>query len=414
MNKERKIVMKNLFKRAAAVSLAAAMTLGFAGCNSNGGESGSNGANNGGSSGEGGTLVIGGIGPITGGAAQYGVAVQNGTQLAVDEINAAGGVNGIKLKLEFQDDEHDAERSVNAYNDLKDKGMKLLIGTVTSAPCEAVSKEAAKDNMFLLTPSGSSINCITAGDNCFRMCFTDPMQGSIAANYIADNMDAKKIGIIYDSSDSYSTGIVNGFEETAKTRGLEVVEKQAFTADAKTDFNVQIQKIKDSGAQMLFLPFYYTEAALVLQQAEGVLDIPIFGGDGLDGIIEPLEKAGKIDIAEGVYVMSPYASSSPEEKSAAFTKAYTEKYPDAPLNQFAADAYDCVYAVKAAMEKAEVKDVSISASELCDKIKAAMTSIELDGVTGKTKWAADGEPEKAPKVLKIVVKDGKGEYEVLS
>lgn len=402
--------MKNLFKRAAAVSLAAAMTLGFAGCNSNGGESGSNGAN----SGEGGTLVIGGIGPITGGAAQYGVAVQNGTQLAVDEINAAGGVNGITLKLEFQDDEHDAERSVNAYNDLKDKGMKLLIGTVTSAPCEAVSKNAAGDNMFLLTPSGSSIDCITAGDNCFRMCFTDPMQGSIAANYIADNMEAKKIGIIYDSSDSYSTGIVNGFEETAKSRGLEVVEKQAFTADAKTDFNVQIQKIKDSGAEMLFLPFYYTEAALVLQQAEGVLDIPVFGGDGLDGIIDPLEKAGKIDIAEGVYVMSPYASSSPEEKSAAFTKAYTEKYPDAPLNQFAADAYDCVYAVKAAMEKAEVKDASISASDLCNKLKTAMTSIELDGVTGKTKWAADGEPEKAPKVLKIVVKDGKGEYEVLS
>ena len=381
--------MKNVFKRVAAVSLAAAMTFGFAGCNTNG-ESGSsnNGAGNGGSAGNGGTLVIGGIGPIT------------------------GGVNGITLKLEFQDDEHDAEKSVNAYNSLKDKDMKLLIGTVTSAPCEAVSKEAAKDNMFLLTPSGSSVDCITAGDNCFRMCFTDPMQGSIAANYIADNMSAKKIGIIYDSSDSYSTGIVSGFEEVAKTKGLEVVEKQAFTADAKTDFSVQIQKIADSGAEMLFLPFYYTEAALVLQQAQGKLDIPVFGGDGLDGIIDVL--GDKVDIADGVYVMSPYAASSPEAKSAAFTKAYQEKFPNDPLNQFAADAYDCVYAVKQAMEKADVKDASISASELCNKLKAAMTQIELDGVTGKTKWAADGEPEKAPKVLKIVIKDGKGEYEVLS
>ncbi len=408
--KERKFVMKNLFKRVAAVSLAAAMTLGFAGCNTNGEESSN--AGDSGSAGTGGTLVIGSIGPITGGAAQYGVAVKNGAQLAVDEINAAGGVNGITLKLEFGDDEHDAEKSINAYNDLKDKGMKLLIGTVTSAPCEAVSKEAAKDNMFLLTPSGSSVDCITAGDNCFRMCFTDPMQGSIAANYIADNMSAKKIGIIYDSSDSYSTGIVTGFEEVAKTKGLEIVEKQAFTADAKTDFSVQIQKIADSGAEMLFLPFYYTEAALVLQQAQGKLDIPVFGGDGLDGIIDVL--GDKVDIADGVYVMSPYAASSPEAKSAAFTKAYQEEFTNDPLNQFAADAYDCVYAVKQAMEQADVKDASISSTELCDKLKAAMTQIELDGVTGKTKWTADGEPEKAPKVLKIVVKDGKGEYEVLS
>ncbi len=409
--------MKNLFKRIAAVSLAAAMTLGFAGCNGNGdsdssGNSSGGAGNSGDVGGTSGTLVIGGIGPVTGGAAQYGVAVKNGAQLAVDEINAAGGVNGITLKLEFSDDEHDAEKSVNAYNSLKDKDMKLLIGTVTSAPCEAVSKEAAKDNMFLLTPSGSSVNCITAGDNCFRMCFTDPMQGGIAANYIADNMSAKKIGIIYDSSDSYSTGIVTGFEEVAKEKGLEVVEKQAFTADSKTDFSVQIQKIADSGAEMLFLPFYYTEAALVLQQAQGVLDIPVFGGDGLDGIIDVL--GDKVDIANGVFVMSPYAASSPEAKSAAFTKAYQEKFPNDPLNQFAADAYDCVYAVKLAMEKGEIKDASISASELCDKLKAAMTQIELDGVTGLTKWAADGEPEKAPKVLKIVVKDGKGEYEVLS
>ncbi|MDE7362151.1 MAG: ABC transporter substrate-binding protein [Oscillospiraceae bacterium] len=397
--------MKNLFKRAAAVTLAAAMTVGFAGCNGNN-DSGA-GSNNG----NGGTLVIGGIGPVTGGAAQYGIAVKNGAQLAVDEINAAGGVNGITLKLEFQDDEHDAEKSVNAYNDLKDKDMKLLVGTVTSAPCEAVSKKAAEDNIFLLTPSGSSLECITAGDNCFRMCFTDPMQGSIAADYIADHLNVNKIGIIYDSSDSYSTGIVSGFEAEARNKGLEIVDKEAFTADAKTDFSVQIQKIADSGAEMLFLPFYYTEAALVIQQAVGKLDIPVFGGDGLDGLIDVL--GDNVALAEGVYVMSPYAASSPEAKSAAFTKAYQEKFPNDPLNQFAADAYDCVYAIKQAMEQAGVNDASISASDLCNKVKTAMTQIEFAGVTGNTKWATDGEPEKAPKVLKIVVKDGKGEYEVL-
>ncbi len=417
--------MKNSLKRFAAASLAAVMALGLAGCNdsttssdnssnqSNSGSGNSGSADSGNSDigTTGGKLVIGGIGPITGGAAQYGINVQDGIQLAVDEINAAGGVNGMTLELNFQDDENDPEKSVNAYNTLKDKGMKMLVGTVTSKPCEAVSAEAANDNMFLITPSGSSVECITAGDNCFRMCFTDPKQGQIAAEYIANNMEAKKIGIIYDSSDPYSSGIVDGFEAVAANNGLEVVEKQPFTSDNKTDFNVQIQKIADSGAELLFLPFYYTEAALVIQQAQGKLNIPIFGGDGLDGLIGLL--GDNVAVADGVYVMSPYASTSPDEKSAKFTAAFQAKFPGVEVNQFAADGYDCVYAIKAALEKANVTDANISASELCDKLKAAMLEIELDGITGKTKWTADGESEKAPQVLQIVVENGKGSYKVL-
>ena len=393
--------MNKLFKRIAATSLAANMALGLAGCNNseNEGEGGS------------GKLVIGGIGPITGGAAQYGIAVKNGVQLAVDEINAAGGVNGMMLELNFQDDENDPEKSVNAYNKLKDNGMKLLVGTVTSKPCEAVSVDAAKDNIFLITPSGSSVECITAGDNCFRMCFTDPMQGQIAAEYIGANMSAKKIGIIYDSSDPYSSGIVDGFKKAASNNGLTIVEEQAFTDKTNKDFNVQIQKIAESGAELLFLPFYYSEVALVLQQAEGKLNIPVFGGDGLDGLIGAL--GDKITVADGVYVMSPYASTSPDEKSVKFTTAYQAKFPNDEVNQFAADGYDCVYAIKAAIEKAGINDASMSAADICAKIKAAMLEIELDGVTGKTKWTSDGESAKAPKVMKIVVKDGKGSYEVL-
>lgn len=405
-------IMKHSFKRFAAASLAAVMALGLAGCNDNNSDSGAgnsgNQGNNGGTSG--GTIVIGGIGPITGDAAQYGINVQDGIQLAVDEINAAGGVNGIKFELNFQDDQNDPEKSVNAYNTLKDKGMKLLVGTVTSKPCEAVSVDAANDNMFLITPSGSSVECITAGDNCFRMCFTDPKQGQIAAEYIGKNMSAKKIGIIYDSGDPYSSGIVEGFEAAAANNGLEVVEKQAFS-DNKTDFNVQIQKIADSGADLLFLPFYYTEAALVIQQAQGKLNIPIFGGDGLDGLIGALKE--NVSVAENVYVMSPYASTSPEEKSVKFTTAFQTKYPNVEVNQFAADGYDCVYAIKAAMEKAGINDANISASELCDRLKKAMLEIELEGITGNTKWTANGESEKAPKVLQIVVENGKGSYKVL-
>lgn len=358
------------------------------------------------------TIVIGGIGPITGGAAVYGIAVKNGAQLAVNEINEAGGVNGIKLVLDFQDDEHDAEKAVNAYNTLKDKNMKALVGTVTSAPCIAVGAETAKDNIFQITPSGSAIDCITAGDNAFRVCFTDPGQGVTAADFIADNKLAKKVGVIYDSSDVYSSGILEGFVAEAKAKGIEIVATEAFTADSKTDFSVQIQKVIDSGAELLFLPIYYQEAALILQQGKSLgLNMPVFGGDGLDGLIEQL--GADVAIADGVMVMTPFAASNPEEKSAKFTAAYKELTGGETPNQFAADAYDAVYAIKAAMEKAGVTDANISASDLCDKLKVAMTEITLDGVTGSTTWTADGEPTKAPKVMKIVVNGTEGTYAAL-
>lgn len=402
--------MKNVWKKVAALTMAAAMTVPFAGCsgNSTSSTAGDSSAADGNTA-AGGTLVLGSIGPITGAAAVYGNAVKNGAQLAVNEINANGGVNGMQLELNFQDDEHDPEKSVNAYNTLKDAGMKALVGTVTSAPCVAVSAEAAKDNMFLLTPSGSSLDAISAGDNCFRVCFTDPGQGKIAADYIADNALATKVGIIYDSSDVYSTGILDGFKAEAAEKGIEISAEEAFTADAKTDFSVQIQKVMDSGADLLFLPIYYQEASLILQQAKSAgMSMTVFGGDGLDGLIDQL--GDKVDIAQDVLVMTPFAASSPDEKSAKFTAAYEELTGGEVPIQFAADAYDAVYAIKLAIEKAGVTDASISASDLCDKIKVAMTEITLDGVTGSTTWTADGEPTKAPQVMKIVVNDGVGSY----
>lgn len=411
MNMERKkLKMKNVWKKVAALTMAAAMTVPFAGCsgNSTSSTAGDSSAADGNTA-AGGTLVLGSIGPITGAAAVYGNAVKNGAQLAVNEINANGGVNGMQLELNFQDDEHDPEKSVNAYNTLKDAGMKALVGTVTSAPCVAVSAEAAKDNMFLLTPSGSSLDAISAGDNCFRVCFTDPGQGKIAADYIADNALATKVGIIYDSSDVYSTGILDGFKAEAAEKGIEISAEEAFTADAKTDFSVQIQKVMDSGADLLFLPIYYQEASLILQQAKSAgMSMTVFGGDGLDGLIDQL--GDKVDIAQDVLVMTPFAASSPDEKSAKFTAAYEELTGGEVPIQFAADAYDAVYAIKLAIEKAGVTDASISASDLCDKIKVAMTEITLDGVTGSTTWTADGEPTKAPQVMKIVVNDGVGSY----
>lgn len=379
-----------MIKKILAVTLAAIFCLAvFASC----GESGTS---------ESGTLVLGGIGPLTGGAASYGTGVMKGAQLAVNEINAAGGINGIQLKLEFQDDEHDAEKAVLAYNSLMDKGMQILIGTVTSSPCVAVVAEADKDNIFMITPSASAVESIAA-PNAFRVCFSDPDQGIGAAQYIKENDVAQKVAVIYDSSDVYSSGIYEKFAAKAKEIGLETVTAQAFTSDSATDFSVQIQKIKESGADLLFLPIYYEEAALILEQASTAgLDIQYFGCDGLDGLISQL--GDKASLAEGVMLLTPFAADAADEKTVKFTNAYKAANNGEIPNQFAADAYDAVYTVAAALEKANITDVSMSVSDLCDAIVAVMTQIEVDGVTGKMTWNAEGEPTKDPKAM--VIKDG--------
>ncbi len=344
------------------------------------------------------TFRIGGIGPTTGGAAIYGTAVMNAAQLAVDEINAAGGVNGYELELNFQDDEHDAEKSVNAYNTVRDWGAKIILGSVTSAPCIAVAEKTQADNVFQITPSGTAVDCVKY-DNAFRVCFSDPTQGIIAAQYIKANALGAKVAVIYDSSDTYSTGIYESFAAEANTQGLEIVAAEAFTADTKTDFSVQLQKAKDAGADLLFLPIYYSEAALILAQASQIEYAPvIFGVDGMDGIlgVENFDAA----LAENVIFLSPFTSTV-NEKAEVFSAAYEEKYGEIP-NQFAADAYDAVYIIKQALEQAEATP-SMSESELCEALKAAMVTIEFSGTTGNSiTWGADGEPTKEPIVIKIV------------
>ncbi len=348
------------------------------------------------------TLKIGGIGPTTGGAAIYGTAVMNAAQLAVEEINANGGINGMTVEFLWQDDEHNAEKAVNAYNTLMDKGMQVLVGTVTSAPCIAVVAEAEEDNIFMLTPSGSAVAAIDA-PNAFRVCFSDPGQGIGAADYIKNNNVGSKVAVIYNVSDPYSNGIYEKFAAQANAIGLEIVAAEAFTNDSATDFSVQIQKVKDSGADLLFLPIYYEAAALILDQANNAgLNVKYFGCDGLDGVIGQL--GDKANLAEGVMLLTPFAADATDDKTVAFTAAYKAAYNGEIPNQFAADAYDAVYIVKAAIEAAGITDASISASDLCDAIVAQMTKIEYDGVTGLMTWSADGEPTKEPKAM--VIKNG--------
>ena len=384
-------------KKFISVMLVAAMAVtALTGCGSNSSSSSKKDADK---------YYIGGIGPTTGATAIYGTAVKNGAQIAVDEINAAGGINGKQIEYRFEDDQNDAEKAVNAYNTLKDWGMQMLVGTTTTAPCIAVAGKTASDNVFQITPSASSPDVLSSGNgNVFQVCFTDPNQGVASAQYIAENKLATKIGIIYDSSDVYSSGIEEKFEAEAKTQELNIVSKAAFTADSKTDFGTQLQKAKDAGADLLFLPIYYQEASIILKQADTMGYKPkFFGVDGMDGILTVENFDTKL--AEDVMLLTPFAADAKDKTVQNFVKTYKEKYEDTP-NQFAADSYDAVYALKAAIEESKAT-TDMSASDMCDALKGAMTKIKMQGLTGGKDgltWNESGEVTKSPKA--VIIKNG--------
>ncbi len=347
-----------------------------------------------------GTFKIGAIGPLTGAAANYGLGVVNGAQIAVDEINAAGGIAGYQIEYRGEDDELDSEKSVNAYNTLKDWGMQILVGSTTSGCSIAVSEKTKADNMFQLTPSGSAQDC-TKYDNVFRVCFSDPNQGAASARYIGEHGLASKVGIIYDSSDVYSSGIEMTFEEGAADQDFEIVVKEAFTADSNVDFSSQLQKCKDAGVDLIFLPIYYTQAGTILTQAAMMgVEAVFFGCDGLDGMLD-MDNFQK-ELAEGVMLLTPFVADAEDELTQNFVAKYEESYGVTP-NQFAADAYDAIYTIKAALEDAGATP-DMSVSDLCDALKASMLNVEINGLTGTITWTADGEPTKDPKAM--VIKDG--------
>ena len=348
-------------------------------------------------------FYIGGIGPTTGGAAIYGTAVKNAAKIAVDEINEDGGIDGHKIEYKFEDDQSDAEKSVNAYNTLKDWGMQVLLGTVTSTPCVAVADKTAQDNMFQVTPSASTTDVLANG-NVFQICFTDPNQGTASAQYIAENKLASKVAVIYNSSDVYSSGISDKFIEEAKNEKLDVVATEAFTEDSKTDFSTQLKKAQDSGAELVFLPIYYTEASIILKQADTMGFAPkFFGCDGLDGILSV--ENFDTSLAEGVMLLTPFAADADDEATQNFVKKYKDEFGEVP-NQFAADAYDGIYSIKAALEKAEATP-DMSVSDLCDTLKEAMSGVTIQGLTGGDEglnWEPTGEVNKQPKA--VIIKDG--------
>ena len=347
-----------------------------------------------------GTVKIGMSGPLTGGASAYGLAVKAGMEVAVEEINAKGG---LQIEFNAQDDEADGEKAVSAYNVLKDWGMQVMAGQVTTGSALAVAPESTADNMFNLTPSASAESLALTGDNIFQMCFTDPNQGASAAELVSTKFAGSKVGIIYDSSDDYSSGLYKGFSEKAAELGVEVVATTSFTADNKADLSTQVTQCKDAGADLVFLPIYYTEASQILSYANKIGYAPkFFGCDGMDGIltVEGFDTA----LAEGLALMTPFDANASDEATQSFVTKFKEKMDGLVPNQFAADGYDVIYAIYNGLTNAGATG-SESAEELCTMLKEQFATMTVDGLTGTgMHWDANGMISKAPAA--VVIENG--------
>ena len=381
-------------KKVFAIKLAAIMVMAmFAGCGSSA------------ETAQAGTIKIGMTGPLTGDAAVYGTAVEAGIEIAVEEINAkAEAEGGLKIEFKSEDDEADGEKAVSGYNVLKDWGMQVFIGTVTSAACNAVAPEAVNDQIFLLTPSASDPEVAYAGSNTFQMCFTDPNQGAAAAEIIAANWADAAIGLIYDSSDNYSSGLYEGFMAKAGELGLNVVCETSFTKDTKSDLTTQVTQCKDTGADLMFLPIYYTEASQILTYANKIGYEPTFVGcDGMDGLLDV--DGFDAALAEGLVLITPFDANASDDATVSFVNKFVEKTGGVP-NQFAADAYDCVYAVYNACVAAGITG-SEDAATICAALVEWFTTTNegFNGLTGSgMTWDESGMISKTP--ITVVIENG--------
>ena len=378
-------------KKFLCMMMAVLMVLAMAAC---GGEPANNGGND---TPDATTVKIGGIGPLTGAYANYGLSEKNGAELAVKEINEAGGIAGKQIELSYQDSQGDSESAVNAYGKLMDWGMNVSLGGVLSGETASIVAAARDDDVLLLTPSGSADKCIDGNSLAFRVCFYDSFQGAAAAQYIKDNNIVDTVGVLYESDIDYSVGLYNAFVEKCGELGITIAETQTFTSTTSTDFSTQVNALVASGVKLVFIPIYAEEASTFLTQARGKFanDVYFFGADGLDGILGKVEQ--DTTIANNVLMLTPFSADNPAENVQSFVKKYQEAYGATP-DQFAADAYDAIYVIKAAVEKAG----STSGAALA----SALSSLTIEGVTGTMTWTADGNTNKPASA--ILYYDGVG------
>ena len=378
-------------KKFLCMMMAVLMVLAMAAC---GGEPANNGGND---TPDATTVKIGGIGPLTGAYANYGLSEKNGAELAVKEINEAGGIAGKQIELSYQDSQGESESAVNAYGKLMDWGMEVSLGCVLSGENASVVAAARDDDILLITPSGSADKCFDGNDKAFCVCFYNSYQGAAAAQYIKDNNMVDTVGILYQSDNDYSVGLYNAFVAKCGELGITIAETQTFTSSTNTDFSTQVSALVSSGVKLVFIPLYAEEASTFLTQAHGKFadDVYFFGADGLDGILGKVEQ--DTSLANNVLMLTPFAADNPAENVQSFVKKYQEAYGATP-DQFAADAYDAIYAIKAAVEKAG----STSGAALA----SALTSLTVEGVTGTMTWGSDGNTNKPASA--ILYYDGVG------
>jgi branched-chain amino acid transport system substrate-binding protein len=387
---------EEVMKKFLAVVMALAMVFSFAACG-NGGNKGGHADNE---------LYVGGIGALTGDYANYGLSVKYGAEVAVEEINAAGGINGMKIVFDMQDSQADPESAKSAYGKLMDWGMDISIGTVMSGEMASVAAESANDDMFMISPSASNDTCLDASSNAFRICFYDSYQGIAAADYVKENLAGKKVAVFYQSDLDYSIGLYESFDAQAKKDGIDIVAVQSFTSDEK-DYTTQINALADSGAEVVFIPIYAAEASMFLSQAKNGTDnavfadgVYFFGCDGLDGILGKV--AGNEATANNVLMLTPFAESSTDPAVQKFVAAYQAKTGAVP-DQFAADGYDAVYVIKAVLES---MGVSKSSEVSGAKVAEAITKLSYTGVTGEMTWEANGNTNKL--AMAIIYNNGTG------
>jgi branched-chain amino acid transport system substrate-binding protein len=351
-------------------------------------------------------IVIGMTGPLTGGAAMYGIAVQNSAQMAVDEINAAGGLNGIMFELVAMDDKHDATLVAGHYASLYEGGMQVSLGTVTTAPGLEFKNLSKEDNVFFLTPSASG-DAIPEFDNGYQMCFADGNQGKVAAKFVNENYKGQTIGAFYKADEAYSKGIYDQFMDNLDASVT--VISTSFTEQTSTDFSSQIDALKDCG--FIFMPTYYGPASIFMTQAKDILaaNAIYYGCDGFDGI-DNIDGFDISELPQAVTMLSHFNSKAEEGYAKTYIDKYQAKYPDAPLNQFGASAYDCVYAIfnamKAAVESGKEITVNISASDLCDILKEQFQGgfTYKNGATGASiSWDKNGYVDKG--AVQYVIKE---------
>ena len=342
-------------------------------------------------------IKIGAMGPLTGDLAIYGTAVDNGIKLAVEEINAAGGILGKQVECTFLDEKGDSTEAVNAYNRLvQNEQVVAIIGDVTSTPSIAVAQASVQDGIPVVTATGTDASITQAGENVFRVCFIDPYQGEVMASYAMNKLNAKKAAILYNASNDYSIGLTKAFEEEAAKGNLQIVAKESYNK-GDVDFKTQLTKIAASGADVLFLPEYYEEVAQIIPQAKATgIEMAMLGADGWDGVKDKVQDKAQL---EGALFCCGYSPESTDENLQAFIQKYKDKYGEEPKG-FAAQGYDAMYLLKAAMEKAGSTEKTA--------VVAALKGIDFTGVTGKIVFDENRNPIKG--VVVNTFKDGEVKF----